>query len=92
MSCPTCSHTMQRLCEEPRPFWWCPRCGTLREASAGGFVRDEAPKLVGRVRQFHERASGASGENPKITPSGEALWRTLGIAESISSPNERPVT
>lgn len=30
MSCPNCDHTMQLICQQPQPTYWCPRCGGLK--------------------------------------------------------------
>lgn len=49
MACPTCSHTMHKLCGgiNPLTVFWCPRCGTINR---NGIV--DVPKLVDRVREF----------------------------------------
>lgn len=51
MACPTCDHTMQNLA---LGWFWCPRCGTVRERyQEEGFPRienDSVPKLVERLR------------------------------------------
>ena len=76
MACPTCDHTMDRVCDGPcQGIFHCPRCGTLKTDSDV-----YAPKLVGRCRNFGAfLASGTARE----------LWVREGIAESINVPGER---
>ena len=52
MSCPTCDHTMQNLglAQSGARVFWCPRCGSLKTESTGGFVETEQPALVQRVK------------------------------------------
>lgn len=88
MACPTCGHTMQNLGVDSGPgptrrVFWCPRCGTLREElsdGTGAQTSDEAPKLVGRCREFGET----------LGPAWFGLWRRLGILEAIHTPGDRP--
>lgn len=85
MACPTCDHTMQNLGGTAHKYFWCPRCGTLREGtdSKMEFRRDTTPLLVNRVRRF----------GTDIACKGEAMlayWIQHGIAESINLPNNRP--
>lgn len=86
MACPTCDHTMQSVgFAEGRHHYWCPRCGTLRSTAPGGFDADEAPKLVGRCREF---------EKDYVVPCGSGMtereWIASGIRESINKPEDRP--
>ncbi len=84
MSCPTCDHTLQAVTNVPavggRPVFWCPRCGTLCHGNDC-----EAPKLVDRCREFEKILVGAKAMTDKQP------WRTLGIAESIHKPEDRPL-
>jgi hypothetical protein len=49
MSCPTCGRTIQCVNDQQR-MWWCPCCGTIRQASAdGGTIDDEVPTILRRV-------------------------------------------
>ena len=57
MACPTCTHTMhQVIASNVRKFFWCPRCGTLKEENLifkeGDRLREgyEVPALVARAR------------------------------------------
>ena len=58
MACPVCDHTMQWVVgSNVRKFYWCPRCGTLKEENLI-FKEDdelregwESPYLVGRVQE-----------------------------------------
>lgn len=79
MSCPTCDHTMQAVCNHMPPAFWCPRCGTLKmERYASGTT----PLLVDRVRAF--------GDNSRPILQGERdLWLRLGVEESIRLPADR---
>ena len=73
MSCPTCDHTMESVCDG---VFWCPRCGTLKSA----LLRiGQTPKLVERCRKFGETLGTSWGQ----------LWVYLGIAEGINLPSER---
>jgi hypothetical protein len=64
-----------------RQLFWCPRCGTLRDELASS---NHIPKLVERCRRFDELVGA--------TVSGQSKhhWHTLGIAESINLPADRP--
>ncbi len=77
MSCPTCTHTMQRLDQEQRIFW-CPRCGTLKYHMVEDRFNDEPPMLVSRCRQFSQ--SNGEGWDWK------KLWHKFGIDEAINPP------
>jgi hypothetical protein len=88
MSCPTCDHTMQQIntAGSASQWYWCPRCGTIKErlwAAEAPFYVDEfeAPKLVGRCREFATTQVGCGGN--------AAVWNRLGIAESIDLPGDR---
>ena len=75
MACPTCSHTMEGLgCG----YYWCPRCGTLKEQQ--GLERFQLPKLVSRVRSYMAEV-GAGGQ--------DGLFHQLGITEATYPPGER---
>lgn len=75
MACPTCDHTMHRLCDE---WFWCPRCGTIRKP---GNKYGDKPRLVGRVRDMLSRIGIF-----KVTE----IAMTTGVLESIMLPEERP--
>ena len=83
MSCPTCDHTMHQMgCRSTDlPFFWCPRCGTIKTCDAVVGV----PVLIDRCRKFQDEALGDSPVASTKT------WFTLGIPESINIPAERPV-
>ena len=83
MSCKTCDHTMVCLgqIQDGDRYFWCPRCGSLKRvvpADVGGGEDTDAPRLVDRCREFEAWC-----------PQGDK-WVTMGIAESIHVPGERP--
>ena len=51
MACKNCNHTMQGLGEtaDGRRHFWCPRCGTLRSLSPGGWTADGTPSWIYRL-------------------------------------------
>jgi hypothetical protein len=66
-------------------IFWCPRCGTIcGQTDIPQGDRPQAPKLVERCREF-EKSLVAAGMMTDVQP-----WRTLGIAESIHPPADRP--
>lgn len=77
MACPTCDHTMNGLGDR---WFWCPRCGTLRDESEN-FKASRAPALVERCRNFEMTNRGLNWIE---------LWHQLGIEESINLPDARP--
>ncbi len=86
MSCPTCGHTMGRLCVvDDVAFFHCERCGT---AAVKTPHNDEpyvyAPKLVERCREFQRLHRSNFDEFM-----GDD-WQRLGFAESIAKPEDRP--
>ena len=73
MACPTCDHTMTGL----RPgLFWCPRCGTVKDADQPLQPDMAMPKLVERCREF-------STLLPKAHYGLCGDWMRLGIAEAI---------
>ena len=48
MACSTCDHTMQALAVG---WFWCPRCGTVRNEKFGDHDAD-VPKVVTTVRAY----------------------------------------
>lgn len=56
MACPTCDHTMHKICDKTDMkalihVFWCPRCGTLRQLTPlTSHELDTPPKLPERVR------------------------------------------
>lgn len=79
MSCPTCDHTMRHIIEG---LWWCGRCGTITVIEEDETESSEAPKLVERCRKFeHEQL---------CEPPYPTVWRTMGIAEAVNKPEDRP--
>lgn len=88
MPCPTCSCTLGKLCDSDRgPHWLCERCGTVvvYYPGDGEVVRDiYVPALVNRCRKFEPMLA-------LVAARGDATpWRTLGIAEAINTPENRP--
>jgi len=83
MSCTTCGHTLGCLCNDVgvERIDLCERCGTV-VVTRGDWSEVYVPKLVERCRQFEDR-------HPVFTGGDEALWHTLGIAESIRLPEDR---
>lgn len=74
MSCPSCSHTMHRLSNEP-VYFWCPRCGTIRRVTAESDPPDiGVPALIERVRACHEC----------LPAEGKKAFHILGITEAIT--------
>lgn len=59
------------------PFFWCPRCGTIRLCD--GDVH--APALVQRCRQFGKTLEGECAVHAD-------QWERLGVQESIGPVNE----
>ena len=80
MACPTCSGTMHSLgCRTTdRPFFWCPRCGTIKPCD----TEHSVPALVDRCRTFEDKYVGRG----KLFN----YWHQLGIRESIRWPEDRP--
>lgn len=81
MACPTCDHTMEGI---GYGFFHCPRCGTMRNGDGSLTV----PALVERCREFAGNAITAA----KVDRHEEWVlrqWHRLGIAESISTPENR---
>lgn len=73
MACETCGHTMGYKVTD-RPFFWCPRCGTIKPCEGSEAAR---PLLVDRCRNFErEEVRGHVGI--------EMLWNRYGIRESIN--------
>lgn len=82
MSCPTCGCTFQKVVDAEqcgRDVFWCSRCGTLSTCSTT-HQEHEAPALVRRCRQFEKQERDLS----------ELPWVSLGIAEAINKPEDRP--
>ncbi len=92
MPCPTCDHTMQRIntAGSSSSWFWCPRCGTIREERADGETNDEAPKLVERCREFEKQSPAVSPTSDGRRLTSGRLWVQLGIHESINTPANRP--
>ena len=89
MSCPTCDHTMERLCDWSPcdgSIFLCPRCGTVKMEDGDRPAESKVyvPKLVERCRKFEiqEIVGCVSREVDK--------WHSLGIAESLHKPEDRP--
>ncbi len=78
MPCPTCDHTLTMLCpdEQGRRYYYCDRCGTVVVGERDVY----RPTLVDRCREF-----AATLNLSELTD----LWDTLGIAESINTPDNR---
>lgn len=74
MACPTCDHTMHYIRADVH---WCPRCGTIKTD-----LEDDAPKLVGRVRELTEIFADGYEE-------WTAISEKLGIHEAIHSTGKR---
>jgi hypothetical protein len=69
---------MQRLsgqCE----WFWCPRCGSIKDTAAKEPFGNETPKLVDRVRWFLDELGSTENE----------MARLAGITESCLLPKER---
>lgn len=80
MPCKTCDHAMIKIGDmagEIEPSFWCSRCGST------GDWRQAVPSLVTRCRNLE--AILRASDSPLLTE-----WKRLGIAESISLPNNRP--
>lgn len=90
MNCPTCSHTMQHLgIDLSEMLWWCPRCGTLKEAK-----KAVAPMLVHRAIEFQNtylRNLDVVMQEKPVTAAihVQRRWVSLGIAESIAEEDQR---
>ncbi len=83
MSCPNCDHTMERInaVGSSSSWYWCPRCGTIREERTDYTTDVSTPKLVERCRVF-EKLLGRSDYTKE--------WHHIGIDESINLPENRP--
>jgi hypothetical protein len=81
MSCPSCSHTMHQMgCRSTDlPFFWCPRCGTIKNCDAVVGV----PVLLERCREFEKTLGDERASNA-------VKWHALGIEESIRPVKEHP--
>ncbi len=95
MDCPTCSHTLARICTEAGTVehYHCERCGTAVAEYPDGRRNVYAPKLVERCRAFEgglRRPPGERHTADEIFGGLQTTWRTLGIAESIRAPADRP--
>ncbi len=84
MSCPSCDHTMQALApslDAGSQYFWCPRCGTIRQENQTGvggiMVADGVPRLVERCRKLKSCMIEAD------QPEGIEALQLLGITESI---------
>jgi DNA-directed RNA polymerase subunit RPC12/RpoP len=89
MACATCGHTMQLVQQDTdgRPTHWCPQCGSLTVGAGMPAV----PRLVERCREFQLQMSVGTGLGSQYASKPLwALWRRLGIAESIDKPADRP--
>ena len=53
MACKTCDHTMTHLSDH---WFWCPRCGTIKEQLEDGREEWTEPKLVHRAFTLCEAA------------------------------------
>lgn len=89
MSCPTCDHTMHNIgccLHSGLPFFWCPRCGTLKPCDSEA----AEPALVARCRDFAREFEKACDEDHHAAaPCMEGAYRRSGIAESIKAPLPR---
>lgn len=84
MACPTCSHTLAKLCEVDRnKYFHCERCGTIVVEHSNAWETVYVPRLVERCREFHRQAVAQK------TDRTADVWRRVGIAESIQPPGER---
>lgn len=87
MSCPTCSGTMQKVCDDGQVrHFWCPRCGTVKMIDAGNFESTEAPTLVTRARVYQRDCIVAG----RSTVDGVSMWFRIGLPEAIDVPADRP--
>ena len=73
MACPICDHTMQSMCLD---VFWCPRCGTVRDA---GRDSSAIPMLVQRVVDFGSLLNDESDDVAELI----VEFERLGIRESI---------
>ncbi len=77
-NCPTCGRAMQSVVVENGAFL-CGQCGTLIAGE-----RVHVPDLVGRCRDFETELAGLADQSLM----GE--WRSIGLSESINTPENRP--
>jgi len=82
MACPTCDYTLQHVVSSNvRKFYWCSRCGTLKEENLifkdDDELREgyEVPSLVARVRELLRNL-------PQVDVQEEC--QRLGISESVT--------
>ena len=91
MACPTCDHTLEGI-ESPGAalrYFHCPRCGTFVIRDATNTIGDTVyvPKLVERCREFER--SQLAGPEWSSTIAAAKVWHSLGIRESINTPENR---
>lgn len=98
MSCPTCDHTLARICvHEDMDIVSCDRCGTLvirilsRPENPGINPRVYVPKLVGRCR-FLEETVATDPQYGDVYAGKliQALMRQTGVTEAIHKTEDRP--
>ena len=86
MACPTCDKTMHAMgCKvSGDSFYWCPICGTVLACDG---APPAVPALVDRCRLFRQTTVHdlEFAGNRKL----DRLWHTLGISESINTPENR---
>jgi ribosomal protein S27E len=95
MSCPTCDHETQSFdTGSDYGIFWCPRCGTVtfghgpHDLGMGG-----VPSLVQQCQAFEGgliRTPRDAHTMQEVFGGLQASWRSLGIAEAIHTPGNRP--
>lgn len=78
MACHNCDHTMQRL-SGSQEWFWCPRCGSLKNSQCQEPHGNETPELVDRVRWFLDELGSTENE----------IGRQVGVHESCLLPGDR---
>jgi len=83
MACKTCDHTMQGLgkVESGARYFWCPRCGTLKEEGRGR-EQSDVPRAWTRAMKVLRRLV-AINENGRPDPLSEDLNECAGDADKI---------
>ena len=96
MFCPTCSHTMNVLTRAgDMCCYFCPRCGTsvvrIDSTPSRNYPdRVYTPQLVARCRDFLPNVRSESTVRGTVRVSEvHDIWRQLGIAEAIHTPEDR---
>lgn len=71
MACPLCDHTMKLVA--PR-LWWCPRCGTIKDAEGAGRHESPVRGVMAQADEVLDLLVPRGVDNA----AGSACWACLG--------------